>query len=795
MTPFITVRLGLGNGAFGPARTFALPDPVPTSGIPPGLGLPSAQDSRLFSLEAADFDGDGNLDLTAGFWDCRLGFFRGHGDGTFSFTQAHVLFAEPRAMTAGDFDGDGDLDVACASIYAKIAIIANDGDLLTTKTLRKTIMETEIGNVWSMKAYEANNDNDLDLLVAGERMLLLLGQPGLAFASATNQVSLPGEGSTTIATADFNADGIIDMATAASQSGTVSVLLGTPAGDFRLEVSANVPASRFLAAGDVDGDGLPDLIGTGEALWVALSGSRLAVKPPPLLPEARSVARHLVVNELLAVNTGLPLDADGGRNSDWVELFNGSTNTLSLAGWQLLLIHTNLPDLELAEELSRTNTIPGTNWVAITNDFTFAGGITIPPGGRQLVVFSDKIRSANHTGFKLSGSGGTLCLFDAQRREVDRVDYPPQQANISYSRFRDGMPSFMACNFPTPGAANTDSGPVAPQLSFLGVAAGTLAPSQPIQLFARSTDDVGVMGVVVKWRRLDLANSPTNRVILGDDGMSGDGALLDGVYSGAIPPLPAGAEIEFYLESTDISELTVTEPGNPAFAAPGQPSGLYTLAVGAAVPSLEISEIVARNAGGLRDENLRSPDWIEIRNTSTNPVSLAGVQLSQRFFGNSERLTFSNGFTLGPGQHLVVFADNDAGLGQLHAPFKVNRDGDELFLTMPTSNGGRALIDNVAFGPQGENVAWARLGRGGIWRTTEPTPRAANLPRGWAITETDGLMLFGFAPPAGSKYKVEFAPDLESGLWFTIDSGVGTGVEQTATRPRGKQGFFRVRPE
>ncbi len=101
MTPYITVRLGLGEGLFGPARTFELPDPVPTSGIPAGLNLPSSKNSRLFSVEAADFDGDGRLDVAAGFWDCRVGFFRGRGDGTFVFTQAHVLFNEPRALTAG----------------------------------------------------------------------------------------------------------------------------------------------------------------------------------------------------------------------------------------------------------------------------------------------------------------------------------------------------------------------------------------------------------------------------------------------------------------------------------------------------------------------------------------------------------------------------------------------------------------------------------------------------------------------------------------------------------------------
>ena len=66
-------------------------------------------------------------------------------------------------------------------------------------------------------------------------------------------------------------------------------------------------------------------------------------------------------------------------------------------------------------------------------------------------------------------------------------------------------------------------------------------------------------------------NSPTNRLILLDDGMSGDEGMLDGLYSGVLEGLPNGAEVQFYLESMDVSELTVTTPGNTTFAQPGQP--------------------------------------------------------------------------------------------------------------------------------------------------------------------------------------------------------------------------------
>ncbi len=777
MTPYITVRLGVGTGVFGPPQTFGLPDPVPTSGLMQGMSLPSAQNAQLFSVEAADFDGDGNVDVTVGFWDCRLGFYKGHGDGTFAFTHAHVLFSEPRAMTAGDFDQDGDLDIVCASVYAKIAIIANVGDLLTTTNLPKTIVDTEFGSVSAIKSLDSNGDIDPDLLIVGNGgARLYFGGPGLTFLPSTNTVTLPGVDASSVATADFNGDGYTDVASAGTEIGSVSIMLGSSNGVYTPLLTATVPSSRYLAAGDIDGDGLPDLVGSGDALWVALSGRRVSItNPPPLLPEARSVADFPVINEMLAANSSLPLAIDGNRNSDWVEIYNGATNAVSFTGWRMMLI-------------SRETT----NVLSVTNVFFFPPDAAVAARAHQLVVFSDRLRSPYHTGFNLPAEGGTLCLVNSSGVEVNRIDYGPQQSNISLSRFRDGMPSLMACNFPTPGSANGDSGPVPPTLDFEGVDLWALQWGGPLRFFARSTDDVGVMGVTVMWNRLDIPNSPTNRLILADDGMSGDGGMLDGLYSGVLEGLPLGAEVQFYLESMDVSEITVTTPGNTAFAQAGQPVSLYSFVVGAARPGLEISEILANNKGGLRDEASGTPDWLEIRNISTNAIPLTGVALGQKFFGNSGRLAFTN-VTLAPGQHYVIFADNNPAQSAQHAPFKMNRDGDQLVLTGTSANGTRVLIDTVTFGPQQANVAWARLGPEGLWRRTSPTPYAANVPRGWDLYIEPSMLVFGFATTNGFNYVVEHTDNVASTNWTALPAIRGDGLERTVTQPTGPSRFFRVR--
>jgi hypothetical protein len=791
--PHITVRLGLGNGDFGSPTNYGLPDPIPTWGLAPGMQLPPAQSAQLFSVEAADFDGDGKLDVAVGFWDCRLGFYRGDGHGAFTFTQAHVLFREPRAIMAGDFDQDGDFDLVCASLYSEMAVIDNHGDLLDTTSLPKTIVETGIYNTSAIKVYDANGDPDPDLLIVGHGGTALFhGGPGLTFVKANDSVAPPGLPASSIATADFDGDGDIDLASSCPELACVTVSLRNEDGEYLPFLTADVPSARYIATGDLDGDGLPDLVGTGETLWVALSGRLSTIKPPPLLPAARSVADRPVINELLAANANRPLDIDGGRNSDWVEVFNGASTPVSFAGWSLALIRTNVTGLAVTNQFGLTNQFTPTNWVVQTNLYFFPAD-TLASGGHRLLVFTDRVRSPFHTGFNLPASGGTLCLFNPQRDEVDRVEYPPQQSDISYSRFRDGMPSFIACNFPTPGAANADGGPVPPTLDFDGVDLAALQPDQPIRIFARSTDDVGVMGVTVLWRRTDVPNSRTNRLVLGDDGMSGDGAMLDGVFSGLFPPMSDGAEIQFYLEAMDISEIVVTAPGDPAFTPPGQPVTLYSFAVGIPRPPLEISEVVADNRTGLRDEAGGTPDWIEIRNCSSAPVSLAGVSLGQRFFGNGERMFFTN-ITLNPGQHHVIFADNNPDQGPLHAPFGVSRDGDTLVLTGLAPNGSRFLIDNVTFGAQATDVAWARLGCGGPWRKTVPTPLTGNAPAGSVVGLADGaVFLLGFGTDIGFTYTVEYTDTLAPATWRPLPSLSGTGLEQTVVQPLFSKRFFRVR--
>jgi FG-GAP-like repeat/Lamin Tail Domain len=769
---FVSVRLGLGDGSFGPEIRTSLQEYADGSW---GHG-------QLFSLTTGDFNGDGNVDIAAGYLDCRVGLFQGNGDGTFFHTHTHLLGYETHGLATGDFDGDGDIDLVATPWDGSLIVVNNHGDLLTAPELDRTFVTNTVVNAgaWTIVITDYNHDGDPDLLVDGSLgYTLYLGGPGLTFERASGIIS-PNQVSPVVSlvTDDFDGDGWPDIVAACVGRNCVTVSLGKPGGGFQDPFEISVPSSQLLAKGDLDGDGLPDLVGTGEVLWTALSS-----RPPwPAVPPPAGIVRSLpgqpYINELLAANDSLPLAEDGGRESDFVEIFNAGGLPLPLLDWSL--------------HLERTNSLG----VWSTNRYLFPTNAIIDAGTHLVLVCSDNLRSPFHTGFKLPAEGGSLCLVRPDGSEADRVRYPTLEADHAYARFQDGVNGFVVTDTPTPGRPNADTGLMPPQVAIEDVDPASLQPDQPVRFFATAKDDVGIVNLSVLWRRLDVPDEVTKRAILYDDGMNGDGGFQDGVFSGLMGAiLPEGAEIQFYLECTDLSGQVDTAPGSPRFVAPGQTPMIYTLAIGRSQPALEISEIVAGNESGLQDEQGSTPDWIEIRNASTEVVSLLGVGLSQRFFGNGERLVFTNDVMLAPGQPLVIFADGKPERGQLHAPFKLNRNGDRLRLTAVTSTGARLLLDQLEFGVQTPDTALARLGRGGPWAAGIPTPRAGNVVGPWRSLTQSNSFLLAFPTRAGHTYTVQYKDRLGASTWTTLPPVLSIGLEQTIEQPWQASRFFRVRED
>jgi hypothetical protein len=527
----------------------------------------------------------------------------------------------------------------------------------------------------------------------------------------------------------------------------VSILTGDAGGKFVPALSVDVPAGRHIGAGDLDGDGHADLAGTGETLWTALSSRRARSAGPPVLVAPRPTAAGVVINELLAINNDLPLASDDGRKADWLELWNGGSSPRSLSGWKLVL--------------AAAGALPGA-----TVEYRFPPQASIPPAGHLVLVHAESVRTPFHTGFRLPGEGGTLTLLDETGATADRVEYPPQRANISYARYRDGVHSLVFNNFPSPGLANADNGPVPPLLELEGAwsiadaADGSRrlpAPGEPIRFFARAEDDVAVVSASILYQWIDGRDPALHRIILYDDGMHGDGEMQDGLLAGVLETgLPADAEIRLRIEASDLSDhVTVVPDGGGPGGDDDAPDG-YTFSL-SAPRGLEISEVVPLNETGLRDEQGGTPDWVEIRNCSGVTVALDKVFLGERFPADDDWFAFPAGSDLAPGEHLVVACDGNPEQGPFHAPFKLDAAGGHVFLVGTGPGGGHGIIDHVAYGPQAADQAHARQGCGGDWVTAPPTPGAANgipvargdVDRSGRLDMTDPIQILSYLFLAG----------------------------------------------
>ena len=223
-----------------------------------GESIDLASGSWPRSIEAADLDGDGLLDLVTGdILASTASVLTGQGAGSFSFEHAYSAGWQPAAVAVVDVDGDGALDLLTAGLGRTMTVLRGDGD--------GGFMENTPYPVGADPRSIAVGDFDGDAVqdlvtadFAASTVTTLLGAGDGSFASgATVGV---GTGPYSVAVADFDGNGVQDLATADNNAHTATVLLGQGDGGF-------VPAGAFavgtgpkdIAVGDFDGDGTPDL--------------------------------------------------------------------------------------------------------------------------------------------------------------------------------------------------------------------------------------------------------------------------------------------------------------------------------------------------------------------------------------------------------------------------------------------------------------------------------------------------------------------------------------------------------
>ncbi|MBV7330691.1 lamin tail domain-containing protein [Chloroflexi bacterium TSY] len=145
------------------------------------------------------------------------------------------------------------------------------------------------------------------------------------------------------------------------------------------------------------------------------------------------------------------------------------------------------------------------------------------------------------------------------------------------------------------------------------------------------------------------------------------------------------------------------------------PSETQRYLVGYEAPVIYINEIMASNGTVLEDidEPNEFPDWLELYNPGSQPVSLDGLYLTD-VLSKPTKYAITTGLSIPARGYLVFFADNDPEQGPTHTNFALNADEGEAVGLFGAF--GNVAIDTVTFGPQGRNFIYGRFPNGtGSW--------------------------------------------------------------------------------
>ncbi|HVG33705.1 MAG TPA: FG-GAP-like repeat-containing protein, partial [Pyrinomonadaceae bacterium] len=262
----LTVLLGNGDGTFGAPASY-----------PNDAGADSP------SVVVADFDHDGRLDVIAAHQmacfnaPCvvadTISLWRGLGDGTLQPAQQIRVGQGLSKISAGDFNGDGNQDLGLAAAFGKVFILLGNGDG-TFRQLPDLLIVQDIDNT-DIEIADFNGDRIQDLAVAPDadhRVVMLLGSGDGTFRQSASIPSARLERMDQLTVADFNGDGLQDVAhgiaTCCTQSGDgmFGVLYGNGDGTFKSVVRYLVPGyvvgngGGYLLASDLNGDGKQDVV-------------------------------------------------------------------------------------------------------------------------------------------------------------------------------------------------------------------------------------------------------------------------------------------------------------------------------------------------------------------------------------------------------------------------------------------------------------------------------------------------------------------------------------------------------
>lgn len=333
----------------------------------------------------------------------------------------------------------------------------------------------------------------------------------------------------------------------------------------------------------------------------------------------------------------------------------------------------------------------------------------------------------------------------------------------NYTQFQNGLTSNTSIgSYSVPGISNlmsarvtylqgtTDFGYTTPVISSIN--SNTLTPSlgSTVTITANVTN-TNSNGVYLGYRT-DITKKFT-RVLMYDDGLHNDGASGDNVFAANV--IMSGSLMEYYIYA---------ENNNAGIFSPQRAEHeFYTLQSNIPQPSsgeVKINEFVAVNQSGESDENSQFEDWIELYNTTNVNLDLSGLYLSDSY-ASPQKYVFPVGTIIPANGYLTVWADEDAGITDLHCNFKLSAGGEQLILSK-----GTTVLDSISFGAQIADVSTARCpnGTGAFASSNSPTYNGSNCLVGIKEPSVNEFEIMVYPNPANEQITIATDSDKEFNL-------------------------------
>lgn len=453
---------------------------------------------------------------------------------------------------------------------------------------------------------------------------------------------------------------------------------------------------------------------------------------------------QLYINEIMASN-GSTIADEAGEFDDWIEIYNGGTQDVNLAGYYFSDDPNDPQKWQIPADNPTQTTVPASGFLLLWAD-------------------NDPGQGAHHLGFKLSSAGEEITLSHPDGSSlINQISFVNQTLDISYGRSSDGGNDFQLFSDPSPGASNNNGGGVLTfpvELSIpvngdpedaeenedgtvdvegfglrlgedfngsttvglrfqIDLPAGAIIQNANIKFKAAGADDSAPANWAIR-AQLDNNAAPFSTNIFNVSQRPLTNAIVNWspvAWSSNNPDIGVDEDFSPNLANLlqEVIDLNGWQEGNSVvfiisgtgmrncFAGDASNNNIFAplLSIEAEIPypsdpisNVFINEIAA--AGTLyTDENEDREDWIELYNANNFEIDLSGLYLTDNY-NDLDKSRIPEGVIIPANGYLTFFADRDEEDGPLHTNFNLRSKGEEVALAMQLSS-GLVILDSISF--------------------------------------------------------------------------------------------------